>query len=208
MGVIDTIWYKIPLLFTTKDYETEQKKETTIMVCKSICTIYSVLKTKLFLGSGSVLAAATTAACRDPVILGKREALTVQRYSGATPLTGRELFQDVGAALREVDNDFWLRVWRRDYFDLTKMGYSVVIDDVRLPREAEYLKSADPQLLLVRVHASAEVRAQRIGGLVATHDITEQAWKAAPFDIQIDTTDLTAERAFWQLVDRIDEESL
>jgi dephospho-CoA kinase len=140
--------------------------------------------------------------------LGKREALTVQRYSGATPLTGRELFQDVGAALREVDNDFWLRVWRRDYFDLTKMGYSVVIDDVRLPREAEYLKSADPQLLLVRVHASAEVRAQRIGGLVATHDITEQAWKAAPFDIQIDTTDLTAERAFWQLVDRIDEESL
>ncbi len=71
MRVIDTIWYKIPLLFTKKDYETEQKKETTIMVCKSICTIYSVLKTKLFLGSGSVLAAATTAACRDPVILGK-----------------------------------------------------------------------------------------------------------------------------------------
>jgi chloramphenicol 3-O-phosphotransferase len=58
------------------------------------------------------------------------------------------------------------------------------------------------------VHASSEVRAERIGGLVGTHDITEQAWRAAPFDIQIDTTDLTAEQAFRILVERIDEASL
>lgn len=140
--------------------------------------------------------------------LGKQESLEVHRYSGATTLTGRELFQDVGAALREVDNEFWLRVWRRDYFDLLAMGYSVVIDDVRLPREAEYLKSVSPDILLVRVHASAEVRSQRIGRLVGSQDITEQAWKAAPFDIQIDTSELTSERAFWQLVDQIDEASL
>jgi dephospho-CoA kinase len=140
--------------------------------------------------------------------LAKHESLEVHRYSGATILTGRELFQDVGAALREVDNEFWLRVWRQDYFELVRMGYGVVIDDVRLPREAEYLKAVSPDILLVRVHASAEVRTERLGRLLGSQDITEQGWKAAPFDIQIDTTDLTGEQAFRVLVERIDEESL
>jgi hypothetical protein len=59
--------------------------------------------------------------------LGKDETLTVDRYSGLTVITGRELLQDIGAALREVDRKFWLRVWRQDYFEIQRMGYGVVI---------------------------------------------------------------------------------
>jgi hypothetical protein len=140
--------------------------------------------------------------------LAKQERFTVSRYFGPQEVSGREVFQEVGAALRSVDNDFWLRVWRRDYFELIRMGYPVVIDDVRLPREAEYLKMADPDILLVRVHATPEVRAERVGPLLGIHDITEQGWLATPFDIQIDTSDKTGEQAFRILVDRIDQESV
>lgn len=140
--------------------------------------------------------------------IAKHESLMVARYSGSKLLTGRELFQDVGAALREVDNEFWLRVWRRDYFDLLRMGYPVVIDDVRLPREAEYLKTISPDIVLIRVHASADTRSARIGALVGAHDLTEQGWQTSPFDYQIDTTDLTPEQAFWRLVDILDDASL
>ena len=138
----------------------------------------------------------------------KQERFTVSRYYGPQEVSGRELFQEVGAALRSVDNDFWLRVWRQDYFELIRMGYPVVIDDVRLPREAEYLKTVSPDILLVRIHASPEARAERVGPLLGIHDITEQGWLATPFDIQIDTTDKSTEQAFRILVDRIDEESL
>ena len=139
--------------------------------------------------------------------IAKREVLEVQTYAGKRETTGRQLFQEVGAALREIDNDFWLRVWRRDYFELIRMGYPVVIDDVRLPREAEYLKMADPDILLVRLSASEEVRSARIGGLLGKSDITEHAYLATPFDIYIDTTTLDSEGVFRKLVDRIDEES-
>jgi dephospho-CoA kinase len=140
--------------------------------------------------------------------LTKQEQMTVARYSGEKLLTGREVFQDVGAALREVDNDFWLRVWRRDYFDLVRLGYPVVIDDVRLPREATYLKAVSPDIVLVRVHASAEARGARLGTLVGSHDITEQGWQSTPFDYEIDTTDKDAQHAFRILVDLIGEASL
>lgn len=139
--------------------------------------------------------------------LAKQQMLEVERYTGKHRLSGREVFQDVGAALREVDNDFWLRVWRRDYFELVRAGYPVVVDDVRLPREAEYLKALSPDILLVRVYASAEARSTRLGALVGAHDLTEQGWQAAPFDSQIDTTDKSAEQAFWILIDLIDEAS-
>ena len=88
--------------------------------------------------------------------LGKDETLTVDRYSGLTVITGRELLQDIGAALREVDRKFWLRVWRQDYFEIQRLGYGVVIDDVRLPEEVDYLRMVDPQIFVVRLTADHE----------------------------------------------------
>ena len=140
--------------------------------------------------------------------IAKQEVLEVQTYSGKRETTGRELFQEVGAALRKIDNDFWLRVWKQDYFELIRMGYLVVIDDMRLPREAEYLRATDPNILLVRLFASEEVRSARIGGLLGSSDITERGYLDTPFDIEIDTTTLDSEGVFRVLVDLIEEESL
>ena len=138
--------------------------------------------------------------------LGKDETLTVDRYSGLTVITGRELLQDIGAALREVDRKFWLRVWRQDYFEIQRMGYGVVIDDVRLPEEVDYLRMVDPQIFVVRLTADHEVRAHRVGGqLLGTKDITELGWTAAEFDLTVDTSDITPEEAYRQITDAMEE---
>ena len=96
--------------------------------------------------------------------LGKSEIITVDRHFGKTTLSGRELLQDLGAALRGVDSHFWLRVWRRDYFELQRLGYGVVVDDVRLDAEVQYLRTVDPSIFIVRLTASEEVRRERMGG--------------------------------------------
>ena len=140
--------------------------------------------------------------------VGKAEELTLDRYSGRATLTGRELLQDVGAALREVDTRFWLRVWRRGYFDLVKADIPVVVDDIRLPGEVDYLRSIENELLVARIHAEPDVRRERLGGaLVSAHDVTERAWVGAGFDISIDTTSLSIEDAYRQLVEAADGEA-
>ena len=111
--------------------------------------------------------------------LGKSEIITVDRHFGKTTLSGRELLQDLGAALRGVDSHFWLRVWRRDYFELQRLGYGVVVDDVRLDAEVQYLRMVDPSILIVRLTASEEVRRERMGGvLLGAADITPQSLMA------------------------------
>ena len=138
--------------------------------------------------------------------LGKDETLTVDRYSGLTVITGRELLQDIGAALREVDRKFWLRVWRQDYFEIQRLGYGVVIDDVRLPEEVDYLRMVDPQIFVVRLTADHEVRARRMGGqLLGSGDITETGWTASEFDLTVDTSDITPEEAYRQITDAMEE---
>ena len=140
--------------------------------------------------------------------IAKDEELTVERYSGRATITGRELLQDVGAGLREVDTRFWLRVWRRGYFDLSSAGIPVVVDDIRLPAEVEYLRSIEDKLLVARIHAEPDVRRERLGGaLVSAHDVTERAWVGAGFDISIDTTSLSIEDAYRQLVEAADGEA-
>ena len=105
--------------------------------------------------------------------LSKEERFPVRRIGGEEMVTGRELLQEIGAALRKVDTKFWLRVWRQDFFEIQRMGYGVVVEDVRLDAEVEYLKLVEPSIFVVRLTASAEVRAARRGGeLVGADDIT------------------------------------
>lgn len=139
--------------------------------------------------------------------LSKTETLTLSRYSGDVTLTGREVLQDIGAALREVDIKFWLRVWRKDYSELQRMGYGVVVDDVRLDAEVNYLKEVDPSIFIVRLTASADVRAARMGGvLVGTTDITERGWTDARGNLTLDTSNLSPEDAYRIITDKMEEE--
>jgi hypothetical protein len=139
--------------------------------------------------------------------LSKDERFPVSRLSGEEMVTGRELLQDIGAALRKVDTKFWLRVWRQDYFEIERMGYGVVVEDVRLDAEVAYLKLVEPTIFVVRLTASAEVRAARRGGeLLGADDITERGWTDAYADLTLDTSNLSPEDAYRVITDAMEVE--
>jgi len=138
--------------------------------------------------------------------LTKTEGIKVMRNFGETSLTGRELFQDLGAAVRSVDTQFWLRIWRRDYFEIVRHGYGVVVDDVRLDAEVRYLRIVDPQIFIVRLTASEEVRRARMGGeLIGGADITERGWTDSRADLTVDTSNLSPGDAYRVITDKMEE---
>jgi dephospho-CoA kinase len=138
--------------------------------------------------------------------LSKEERFPVSRIGGEEMVTGRELLQEIGAALRKVDTRFWLRVWRQDFLEIQRMGYGVVVEDVRLDAEVAYLKLVEPSIFVVRLTASAEVRAARRGGeLVGADDITERGWTDAYADLTLDTSNLSPEDAYRVITDAMQE---
>lgn len=139
--------------------------------------------------------------------LGKSEMLTVNRHFGRTTLSGRELLQDLGAAVRGVDTHFWLRIWRKDYFEIVRHGYGVVVDDVRLDAEVQYLRTVDPSIFIVRLSASETVRRERMGGvLLGSADITERGWTDSSADFTLDTSNLSPEDAYRVITDKMEED--
>lgn len=135
----------------------------------------------------------------------KDELRTINRYSGTAIVSGRGLLQDIGAALRGVDVNFWLRVWESDYRSMRTAGFHIVVDDVRLPNEVTRLREVDSEILVVRLYASPEVRAQRIGKpLDGTSDVTEAMWSNGEVDLDLDTTNLTVDQAYRAITDRME----
>jgi chloramphenicol 3-O-phosphotransferase len=137
--------------------------------------------------------------------VSKGETIDLQRFSGKVTLTGRELMQEIGMALRDVDLHIWLRIWSQGYSELWQAGIPVVADDVRLPSEVQMLRVLEPGIVVVRVHADAEVRRERRAGeFTGNGDITETGWEGAAFDATIDTTACTVQEAYAALVAAID----
>ena len=110
--------------------------------------------------------------------------------------SGREILQDIGAQMRELDAYFWIKAWHDAFNRLATLGRPIAIDDVRLPLEAHFLRERIPGITIVRVFASAEARTKRRGVLQGVSDVTEHGYKTAEYDLQIDTTDLTAEDSY------------
>ena len=110
--------------------------------------------------------------------------------------SGREILQDIGAQLRELDAYFWINAWYSAYQRLQGYNRLIAIDDVRLPLEAHFLRQHIPGITIVRVFASAEARTQRRGVLQGVSDVTEYGYKTTEYDLEIDTTDLTAEESY------------
>lgn len=100
-------------------------------------------------------------------------------------VTGREMLQDIGAALRWVDTDVWLKVLARELLTLSETT-PVVIDDVRLDSEIAYLKS-HYQTWVVLVSAPLELRTTR-SVIAGERDITETNWQHVKFDMSIDSS--------------------
>lgn len=112
--------------------------------------------------------------------------------------SGREILQEIGARLRDMDALFWVNAWLNRYQRLRDMHRSrpVVVDDVRLPLEATFLREHVRGIVIVRVYASAEARTKRRGTLQGVSDITETAYMQTLADLQINTTDLTADQSY------------
>ena len=87
-------------------------------------------------------------------------------------ISGRELLQQSGAALRSVDEAIFLRAISRRIAELSPM-MPIVIDDVRLPVEAEFVR--DLGFTVVRLECDAETRKRRCGATWSEKpDVTEE----------------------------------
>ena len=138
--------------------------------------------------------------------ISKTDEFEVLGYDGPRKVSGREVFQEVGAALREFDREFWLRIWRQAYNQICGLGLPIVVDDVRLESEVVYLREVDPTFLVVRLHADVDSRAQRVGGrLVGALDVTEYAWNQVKYDLTLDTTALSVDDVYRAVMNELGE---
>jgi hypothetical protein len=105
-------------------------------------------------------------------------------------LTGRELLQEIGAALREMDSLFWMRVWllrtKRGADDGTLDPITFVVDDLRLDAERAFIRAWYPDTLFVRL-----VRPP-VGDLQPwQHDVTERQAGDMEAELVLDTEALS-----------------
>ena len=97
--------------------------------------------------------------------------------------TIRELYQIIGASVRNFDELFWLRILFNRIDAADNIGRGIVIDDVRTPMEAEMLKLRG--FIVVKIHADDDLREARAGRLVGEEDITETAVDSIEADITL-----------------------
>ncbi len=71
----------------------------------------------------------------------------------------RRVLQHVGNCMRQIDEDVWLRAIWKKLEPFIKEGRSIVIEDIRLLREAEFFKKKG--FTIIKVVASSETRKKR-----------------------------------------------
>jgi dephospho-CoA kinase len=128
----------------------------------------------------------------------KSESYQQRKLGLDVQVSGREILQEIGAQLRDMDSLFWVHAWLNRYERVRSLHRSrpVVVDDLRLPIEANFMREHVKEIVIVRVYASAEARTSRRGTLQGVSDITETAYMQTLADLQIDTTDLTADQSY------------
>lgn len=90
----------------------------------------------------------------------------------------RRLLQQLGTKLRELNQDVWINYLIRDIMRNEKIPF--MMDDIRLPREAEVFRNTFPNVVIVRLNTPDEKRMetyQKVYGRKPTHaelyDVTE-----------------------------------
>lgn len=95
----------------------------------------------------------------ENAVLQKSDIIFINAPDGRKAVTVRQLLQDIGNTMKTIDQDIWLRGVRHQVLLWNEMGKAVVIDDVRFPREAEYLKLIG--FVNIRLTASDDTRLER-----------------------------------------------
>jgi cytidylate kinase len=114
----------------------------------------------------------------------KTKSYPMEQLGLSTFVSGRELLQNIGASLREMDSYFWMRAWERSLW--TKGAEPWVVDDLRLDAEHEYIRRLFPDTLFVRL-----VRPDQRTDQAWQQDITERGAGDLPAALVLDTVALT-----------------
>lgn len=121
--------------------------------------------------------------------IGKSDSLTVwPEFENHDTISGRQLLQRVGAALRGVDRDVWVRL-ALSGVSRDPQGPRVVIDDVRFENEVALLRQSG--FTIVWVETPTQTRLMRYAAAYGRHPtLVEMAHPSEPtFDrIQPDLT--------------------
>lgn len=131
---------------------------------------------------------------------GAIDKLAIYRLSSG-PKTGRELLQEMGSVLRGMDEQIFVKALARELEKLQTLGCRVVVDDVRMPHEAEFLRLQG--FYLVRLDADPAVRRMRSGS-----DGTDMSHPTEAIDFDaplIDTTALPVEGVLRLIEERYKE---
>jgi hypothetical protein len=104
-------------------------------------------------------------------------------------ISGRELLQEIGASLREMDSLFWMRIWlqrtKHGAEDAVIGSVRFVVDDVRLDAERAFIAAWYPSTLFVRLVRPAEVQVEPWMA-----DITERQAGDMEAELVLDTSAL------------------
>jgi hypothetical protein len=104
-------------------------------------------------------------------------------------ISGRELLQEIGAAMREMDSLFWMRAWlrrtKRSSMDEVAGNRRFVVDDIRLDAERLFIRAWYPDTLFVRL-----VRPSGDQLEAWQHDITERQAGDIEAELVLDTSAL------------------
>jgi hypothetical protein len=96
------------------------------------------------------------------------EAVSVYGWEEAKEIGDvRRILQELGASIRAIDSDFWLRTALAKVRDANEAGVPVVITDVRYPNEAASLKAAGFHLLYIERPDAPQLTHESEGALTA-----------------------------------------
>ncbi|WP_327712382.1 hypothetical protein OG912_32185 [Streptomyces sp. NBC_00464] len=80
----------------------------------------------------------------------------------------RRILQELGASIRAIDPEFWLRTALKKVRDANEAGVPVVITDVRYPNEAKSLRAAGFHLLHIDRPGVPQLTHESEGALTST----------------------------------------
>ncbi|MEV4971969.1 hypothetical protein [Streptomyces scopuliridis] len=109
----------------------------------------------------------------------------------------RRILQELGAAIRVIDEDFWLRAAMAKVQEANEDGVPCVITDVRYPNEAASLKRADFHLVYIDRPGVPQLDHESEGALTeddADYTITNHGIRRSDFYADVERFHLRVEQ--------------
>ncbi|MFJ5103186.1 hypothetical protein [Streptomyces sp. NPDC088554] len=107
----------------------------------------------------------------------------------------RRILQELGASIRAIDEDFWLRAAMAKVRAANEYGFPAVITDVRYPNEADSLRRAGFHLIHIERPSVPHLDHQSEGALTG-HDADFSIRNASDVDTFLGKVELVVERIY------------